>query len=130
MAHEEEGFIRVTPFKRYYTPRYQTIFLGLCYACNNFGHKAVNCRDDSRSINSYPRRSSEKQRISYRRFESLRIEVECYKCNNFGYMAKNCRMTVPPREPQKKTIVTDRILIREHGSKSRINIAMKNSHSL
>jgi hypothetical protein len=39
---EEEGFIRAPPFIRYSTTRYQTIFFGLCYACNNFGHKAVN----------------------------------------------------------------------------------------
>ena len=24
--------------------RYQEIFLGHCYSCNNFGHKAINCR--------------------------------------------------------------------------------------
>ena len=43
-SQEEEGFKRVTPFKISSTPRYQTIFFGLCYACNNFGHKVVNCR--------------------------------------------------------------------------------------
>jgi hypothetical protein len=106
---EEEGFIKVTPFRRSSTPRYQTIFFGLCYACNNFGHKVVNCRANRRNINNfeshtqngYPRRPIETQRRSYNRFESLSTEVECYKCNNFGHMAKNCRMTVPPREPQQ-----------------------------
>jgi hypothetical protein len=39
---EEEGFIRAPPFIISSTRRYQTIFFGLCYACNNFGHKAVN----------------------------------------------------------------------------------------
>jgi hypothetical protein len=106
---EEEEFIRVPPFRRSSTPRYQTIFFGLCYACNNFGHKAVNCRANNRNKNNfeshtqrgYPRRPSETQRRSYNRFESLSTEVECYKCNNFGHMAKDCRMTVPPREPQQ-----------------------------
>jgi hypothetical protein len=106
---EEEGFRRETPFRRSSTPRYQTIFFGLCYACNNFGHKAMNCRANNRNINNleshtqkgYPRRPSETQRRSYNRFESLSTEVECYKCNNFGHMAKYCRMTVPPREPQQ-----------------------------
>jgi hypothetical protein len=87
---------------------YQNIFFGLCYACNNFGHKVVNCRANSRNINNfeihtqkgYPRRPSETHRRSYNRFESLSIEVECYKCNNFGHMSKYCRMTYPPREPQ------------------------------
>jgi hypothetical protein len=106
---EEEGFIRAPPFRRSSTPRYQTIFFGLCYACNNFGHKAVNCRANNRNSNNfesytqrdYSRRPSDTQRRSYNRFESLSTEVECYKCNNFGHMAKDCRMTVPPKEPQQ-----------------------------
>jgi hypothetical protein len=106
---EEEGFIRAPPFRRSSTPRYQTIFFGLCYACNNFGHKAVNCRANNRNNNNfeshtqrgYSRRPSETQRRSYNRFESLSTEVECYKCNNFGHVAKDCRMTVLPKEPQQ-----------------------------
>jgi hypothetical protein len=110
---EEEGFIRAPPFIRSLTTRYQTIFFGLCYACNNFGHKVVNCRANNMNNNyfeshtqrGYSIRPSETQRRSYNRFESLSTEVECYKCNNFGYMAKNCRMTVPPKEPQKMTSI-------------------------
>jgi hypothetical protein len=106
---EEEGFIRAPPFRRSSTPRYQTIFFGLCYACNNFGHKVVNCRANNRNNNNfeshtqrgYSRRPSETQRRSYNRFESLSTEVECYKCNNFGHVAKDCRMTVLPKEPQQ-----------------------------
>jgi hypothetical protein len=106
---EEEGFIRAPPFRRSSTPRYQTIFFGLCYACNNFGHKAVNCRANNRNNNNfesytqrdYSRRPSDTQRRSYNMFESLSTEVECYKCNNFGHMAKDCRMTIPPKEPQQ-----------------------------
>jgi hypothetical protein len=94
---EEEGFIRAPPFIRSSTTRYRTIFFGLCYACNNFGHKAVNCRANNKNNNyfeshtqrGYSRRPSETQRRSYNRFESLSTEVECYKCNNFGHMAKN-----------------------------------------
>jgi hypothetical protein len=106
---EEEGFIRAPCFRRSSTSRYQTIFFGLCYACNIFGHKAVNCRANNMNTNNfeshtqrgYSRRLSETQRRSYNMFESLRSEVECYKCNNFGHVAKNCRMTVPPKEPQQ-----------------------------
>jgi hypothetical protein len=39
MPQEEEGFIRAPPFIRSLTIRYQTIFFGLFYAYNNFGHK-------------------------------------------------------------------------------------------
>jgi hypothetical protein len=98
------------------------MFFGLCYACNNFGHKAVNFRANNKKKNNfeshtqrgYPRRPSKTRRISYNGFESLSIEEECYKCNNFGHMAKDFRMTVPPsklhnnnnshrQEPQKRT---------------------------
>jgi hypothetical protein len=66
-SQEEEGFIRAPPFRRSSTPRYQTIFFGLCYACNNFGQKVVNCRANNRNINNleihtqkgYPTRPSE-----------------------------------------------------------------------
>jgi hypothetical protein len=109
MPQEEEGFIRASHFIRSSTTRYQTIFFGLCYACNNFGHKAVNYRDNNMNNNyfeshtqrGYSRRPSETQRRSYNMFESLSTGVECYKCNNFGHMTKNCRMTVPPKEHQQ-----------------------------
>jgi hypothetical protein len=88
---EEEGFIRAPSFRISSTPRYQTILFGLCYTCNNFGHKDVNCRANNRNNNKfkshtqrgYSRRPSETQRRIYNRFESLSTEVECYKCNNF-----------------------------------------------
>jgi hypothetical protein len=69
---EEEGFRRATPFRRYSNPRYQTIFFCVCYACNNFGHKSMNCIANSKNIKNfeshtqkgYPRRPSETQRRS------------------------------------------------------------------
>ena len=33
-----------TPSRRPPMPRYQNLFFGLCYTCNNYGHKAINCR--------------------------------------------------------------------------------------
>jgi hypothetical protein len=50
---EEELFLRIPLFRRSSTPRYQTIFFGLCYECNNFGHKAVNCRANKRNTNNF-----------------------------------------------------------------------------
>jgi hypothetical protein len=91
---------------------YQTIFFVLCYACNNFGHEAVNHRANNRNTNNfeihtqrgYPRRPIETQRRSYNMFESLSTKVEFYKCNNFGHMTKDCKMTVPLREPQQNNM--------------------------
>ena len=34
---------RTTP-KKVYQNKYPHIFLGYCFACSNFGHKAMNCR--------------------------------------------------------------------------------------
>jgi hypothetical protein len=87
----------------------QTIFFGSCYSFYNFGHKAVNCRsntknrrnNESYTRNSYSRRSHEAQSRSYNRFGSLSDEVECYKCNKFGHIARDCKLIVPPREPKK-----------------------------
>jgi hypothetical protein len=50
---EEEGFIRAPPLRRSSTTRYQTIFFGLCYACNNFGHKVVNYRANNMNNNYF-----------------------------------------------------------------------------
>jgi hypothetical protein len=99
---EKEGFIRAPPFRRSSTPRYQTIFFGLCYACNNCGHKAVNCRANNGNNNNFESHTQRGySRRSYNMFESLSTEVECYKCDNFGHVAKDCRMTIPHKEPQQ-----------------------------
>lgn len=39
---QEEGLYRTTPQRRYPTLKYQTIFLGICYSCKNYGHNAMN----------------------------------------------------------------------------------------
>ena len=31
------------PVRRPPMPKYQGFFSGLCYACNNYGHKAIDC---------------------------------------------------------------------------------------
>jgi hypothetical protein len=39
--------------RRSLTPRYQNLFLGHCYTCKKFGHKAINCRINE--MNNYAR---------------------------------------------------------------------------
>jgi hypothetical protein len=80
----EEGFRRATPFIISPTSMYQTIFLGLCYSCKNFGHKDANCRAyamnisnyEVYSINNYPRKSHEAQNKNHNIFGSLSNEIE------------------------------------------------------
>ena len=40
----QEGSWRNVPQRRFSSFRYQTLFLGVFYSCNNFGHKVVNCK--------------------------------------------------------------------------------------
>jgi hypothetical protein len=106
---QEEYYKRVSPPRISPTHKYQTIFLGLCYFCNNFGHKAINCRAYAKnrsnyggySRNNYLKKPHEAYNRNYNNFGSLNNEVECYKCNNFGHEAKDCRLIVPPREKKK-----------------------------
>ena len=74
-------------------PKY---FLSICYSCNNFRHKAINCRAYVRGINTWNRNGYENFKNddekshnefdrSYNKFGALIYEIECYKCNNFGH---------------------------------------------
>jgi hypothetical protein len=40
---------RVVPPRRPFTTRYQNLFLGYCFSCNNFVHITIDCRDYTRS---------------------------------------------------------------------------------
>jgi hypothetical protein len=82
------------------TPRYQNFFLGHCYTCKNFGHKAINFRINER--NKYTRNMNGVNRrygnncgfvnISYNLFYPLMEKnIVCYKCNYLGHKARDCR---------------------------------------
>ena len=76
------------------TNRYQHIFLGHCYSCNNFGHKALKCRAYGKVYEYKKDTSSNKPKgRNHNWFGTLqRYEIECYKCNNFGHMARECKL--------------------------------------
>jgi hypothetical protein len=89
-----------TPQRRSLTPRYQNFFLGHCYTCGNFGHKAINCRINERNnyasyMNGENSRYGNVRRpvnINYNPFDPLMDEnIVCYKCNNLGHKAQYCR---------------------------------------
>ena len=95
------------PSRRPPMPRYQSLFFGLCYACNNYGHKDIDCRtyiqygynwgrnkyENSKHQveGNYIRRSQLAPNKKYNRFEALDYDIECYRCHNFGHIARNCR---------------------------------------
>jgi hypothetical protein len=85
-----------TSQRRSLTPRYQNLFLGHCYTCKNFGHKAINCRINER--NKYARNMNGVNirygnnhgfvNRSYNSFYPLMDKnIVCYKCNYLGHKA-------------------------------------------
>ena len=114
--NQNEYFRRYAPTRRPPRPRYQIFFLGLCYSCNNYGHKAVNCRAYAWNINTWSKNSYENSRYqlegnsirkpheafdrNYNKFGALN-----YEFNNFGHTARNCRSKFTSSSgPSKETI--------------------------
>ena len=97
----------LAPTRRPAMPRYHFFFLGVCYACNNYGHEAIDCRAYARNRNTWSRNSYENSRNqvegnyfrkphvasnrTYNKFGALNYEIECYRFHNFGHIAMNCR---------------------------------------
>jgi hypothetical protein len=71
-------FRRTTSQRRSFTPRYQSLFYGHCFTCNNFGHKVVDCRAYGRNGQA-------------RNVYVTPYNIECYKCHNYGHIARDCR---------------------------------------
>jgi hypothetical protein len=110
---------RITEFKRVVTPRrpfttrYQNLFLGYCFSCNNFVHKTIDCRayarsDHARDINRGFYKTSKNGYVNniiksfhgfvdrnYNSFGPLHdYNTECCKCNNYGHITRDCRSNI------------------------------------
>jgi hypothetical protein len=64
--------------------RYQHIFLGYCYSCNNFGHKEVCCKAyikyKPNNVQRYKNKNKDAKKINYNSFSPLQeYNVECHK---------------------------------------------------
>jgi hypothetical protein len=84
----------MTVIRRTPPNRYQHIFLGYCYSCNNFGHKAVHCKAyrkyNPRNVQRYKNNKNDVEKINYNSFSPLQeYNVECHKCNNYGHKPVN-----------------------------------------
>ena len=86
------------------TSRYQHIFFGHCYSCNNFGHKALNCRAYGK-LRAYKKNASSNKPKgrNHNFFAPLqRYDIECYKCNNHGHIARYCKLMTPTKKAATK----------------------------
>ena len=61
--------------------RYTNHFHGYCYACNNFGHKIVDCKMYSRRGTKY-----------YTSAQMCFDKIKCYVCLKLGHKAKDCKL--------------------------------------
>ena len=76
--------------------RYLHIFLGHYFSCNNFGHKALNCKTERR-VSEYKKKSSSNKMKGNKNFFTLlqKYGIECYKRNNHVHMERDCKLKTP-----------------------------------
>lgn len=67
----------------------------VCYQCNGFGHRSIECRKS--------------KSVSYNSFKdsSFNINVKCYNCQEFGHIEKLCK----DRKIKQKRTYADQELV-------------------
>jgi hypothetical protein len=75
LRHE---FKKTTSQRRSFNSRYQSLFFGYCFTCNNSGHKVVDYIDYERNVQA-------------RNLYVAPYNIECYKFHNYGHIARDCR---------------------------------------
>jgi hypothetical protein len=78
-------------------PPNKYLFIGYCYSCNNFGHKAVHCKAygqyNHRNVQRYKNNKYNTEKRNYNSFSPLQnFNIECQKCNNYGHKTRECRL--------------------------------------
>ena len=91
------------------SPRYQSIFLGYCYSCTNFGHMAKNCRAYHKATYHGPRQSPKSNFVRRSHDYSFINKMECFNFHNIGHMTHDYNLTWVPAQarimktkPEKK----------------------------
>ena len=113
--------------KNIMTRRYQQIFFGHCYSCNNFGHMARECKlrnNDSVKI--------QKQRKGWKKMEFMKQKDQiflkykvnffgyCHCCHKFGHKVVDCRIKGKDQSTKSKRQRISVIRL-PHGKMWRIN---------
>ena len=75
-SHDQQDSREGTSQRIFFSQRYHMMFNGYCYKWNNYGHKAIHCRDH--------------EKITPRRNQGG-FSVQCYNCYHYGHFAKHCR---------------------------------------
>jgi hypothetical protein len=92
--HQEAIFTpqrRETPSRWTPKQRYENVFHGQCYSCNEYGHKALECR-------YYARKDSERFHNTLRCWRCNQVghivahchTMRCYSCSGFGHKSQDC----------------------------------------
>jgi hypothetical protein len=95
-------------------PLNKYLFIGYCYSCNNFGHKAIHCKAygqyNNRNLQRYKNNRYNTEKRNYNSFTpSQNFNIECKKWNNYGHKTKECRLPMQslkignPDKQNKKT---------------------------
>jgi hypothetical protein len=72
-THTPQGkFIRETP-SWMNQRRYESVFKGYCFYCNEYGHKALDCRHHGT-----------------KQFGGFNNSIRCWNCNHVGHIATHC----------------------------------------
>ena len=93
-------FIRTTPQRRSFTPRYENFFYGHFFYCTNFGHKVPDCRDNKRNIQA-------------RSVYVAPRNIECYKYHNYGNIVSDCRSMIDTSMKENTDIKYKKVWIRK-----------------
>jgi hypothetical protein len=112
LPSKENEYIRNTTTRRTPPKRYQYLFLGYCFSCNNFGHKALHCRAygkyNHKNVQRYGYKNKNNNNQENKKYNSLsplkNQNVECHKCNNHGHKSSDC---ILPKLPIKNSKIQE-----------------------